>query len=98
MKRTLPALVAAMAPLALPAPGGAATDRAAVQRTLLVSHARGGGVPNGPSSHGVISNDRRRARLIAFQSDASNLVAGDGNGFTDVFAVRRAGHVGDRGG
>jgi hypothetical protein len=98
MKRMLPALVALLAPLATPAAGGAATDRSASQRTLLISHARGGGVPNGPSSHAVISNDRRRARLIAFQSDASNLVAGDTNGVSDVFAVRRAGRVGNRGG
>jgi hypothetical protein len=81
------------AALLLTAPAGAASTRASQQTTLLVSRARDGGLPNGPSTNAVISSDRRWARLIAFQSDASNLTRNDTNGFTDVFAVRRAGHV-----
>jgi len=46
----------------------------------------------------VISGDGRFARIIAFQSRASNIVRGDRNGLTDVFAVRRAGRIGNNGG
>lgn len=51
----------------------------------LVSVATGGGPGNGPSSAdawGVASTDGRH---VAFQSDATNLVAGDTNGHTDAF-------------
>jgi hypothetical protein len=68
-----------------------------VQTTQLISRAADGGMPNGQSTHAVISNDRRYARIIAFESDASNLVANDRNGHTDVFAIRRAGPVNNRG-
>ncbi len=67
------------------------------QTTLLISRALGGGVPNGPSTNGVISNDKRYARVIAFESQASNLVAGDRNGQEDVFAVFRRGSIGNNG-
>src|SRR3954447_348795 len=70
---------------------------ARTQNTKLVSRSVTGGVPNGPSTNGVISNDRRWARVIAFQSDASDIVRGDSNGQTDVFAVKRAGHVNNKG-
>jgi hypothetical protein len=95
MKLAIPATLAAALLIATPA--GGASIRASQQTTLLVSRARGGGLPNGPSTNAVISPDRRWARLIAYQSDASNLVKDDTNGFTDVFAVRRAGHVTNRG-
>jgi Tol biopolymer transport system component len=42
----------------------------------------GGGDPNGSSFGGSISAD---GRYVAFESTASDLVAGDGNGLTDVF-------------
>jgi hypothetical protein len=67
------------------------------QTTVLISRAAGGGIPNGPSTNAVISNDKRFARVIAFQSDASNLVAGDRNSQRDVFAVFRAGSVNNKG-
>ena len=73
------------------------TARESAQSTILISRALGGGLPNGPSSHAVISNDRRWARAIAFQSEASNLVAGDVNGASDVFVVRRDGIFGNDG-
>ncbi len=44
---------------------------------------------NGPSGHPAISGDDRKARLVAFDSLASNLVAGDTNGMSDVFVWRR---------
>ena len=37
----------------------------------------------------MISSDRRWARFIAFESEATNLVRGDTNGVKDVFVVRR---------
>jgi hypothetical protein len=45
---------------------------------------------NGGSANVVISQDNRDARLIAYDSDASNLVVGDSNGLRDVFVIRRA--------
>src|SRR3954451_9369638 len=81
---------------ALIAPAAAAAaDRD--QTTLLISRALDGGLPNGQSTNAVISNDRRYARVIAFESDASNLVARDTNGLRDVFAVRRSGRVNNKG-
>jgi hypothetical protein len=59
--------------------------------TKLISRGLHGHRPNGPSSHPVVSGDRRFARIIAFESKASNLVRGDGNRTRDVFFIRRAG-------
>ncbi len=67
------------------------------QSTALISRSLDGGVPNGASTHAVISNDKRYARAIAFESDASNLVNGDSNGQRDVFAVLRTGSIGNDG-
>ena len=67
------------------------------QATQLISRAMNGGFPNGPSFNGVISGDRRWARVIAFESWASNLVPGDRNGLGDVFAIRRSGRFGNDG-
>jgi TolB protein len=63
------------------------------QTTLLISKALDGGAPNGPSTHPVISSDRRYARLIAFESEASNLVANDTNDQKDVFVIPRTGTI-----
>jgi hypothetical protein len=65
--------------------------------TFLISRGLGGSSPNGPSTHPVISNDKRYARAIAFQSEASNLVRGDTNGVSDVFLVKRTGNIGNEG-
>jgi hypothetical protein len=67
------------------------------QSTILISRAIDGNVPNGASTHGVISNDKRYARAIAFESDASDLVSSDPNGQRDVFAVLRGGHIDNNG-
>lgn len=68
----------------------AATAGESVRTTFLFSRSYTGGIPNGPSRHGTISHDQRIARVAAFESDASNIVQGDSNGATDIFAVRRA--------
>jgi hypothetical protein len=81
-------LLAAGAPTAAAAP-----SRADLQDTLLISRSMSGGLPNGPSSHSVISNDKRYARVIAYESEASDLVPGDTNGVKDVFATRRTGRA-----
>jgi hypothetical protein len=90
----LAAFVAAGAGMLAPT---SAAGRASEQTTQLISRAIDGGIPNGPSTNAVISDDKRYARLIAFQSDASDLVPGDTNGATDVFMVRRAGSIGNDG-
>lgn len=62
---------------------------------LDISVAPNGAPANGDSSAPAISGDNRKTRLAAFQSDASNLVAGDTNGVTDVFVwFRPKGHQG----
>jgi hypothetical protein len=55
--------------------------------TTRESVATGGGQANGDSNPGTISSD---GRFVAFVSSASNLVAGDTNGFADVFARDRS--------
>jgi hypothetical protein len=94
VRRAYPAVsgLAALLAAAVLVPGAAsAKPRHQVQHTILVSRALDGGSPNGPSTNAVISNDRRWARIVAFESDASNLVRKDTNGFKDVFIVRRKG-------
>lgn len=49
--------------------------------TRLVSTAADGGGANGPSTNAAVGG-----RVVAFNSEASNLVAHDGNGLRDVFA------------
>jgi hypothetical protein len=82
------ALAACAAGAAAPAPG---QDRADLQSTDLISTSLSGGVPNGPSTNPVISGDRRYSRLIAYESEASDLVRGDLNGVKDVFVAVRGG-------
>src|SRR4051812_17197774 len=75
----LPVALTSVAAATSAGSGDAPVTAARVQTTRLISHSFRGGVPNGPSTHGVISGDRRYARLIAFQSTASNVVRGDTN-------------------
>src|SRR5205823_2606699 len=51
-------------------------------RTVRVSDAPGGAAANGDSRAPAVSGD---GSAVAFESRASNLVAGDGNGASDVF-------------
>lgn len=56
---------------------------------LNISVAPNGAPANGSSSAPTISGDNRKNRFVAYQSDASNLVAGDTNGVTDIFVWSR---------
>jgi TolB protein len=89
-------LAAACLPIALLL----ATATAALARdatTTLFSRSLAGGTPNGASTNAVISTDLRYSQVIAFESEASDLVNGDTNQMKDVFAVRRAGSFGNTG-
>ena len=66
------------------------------QDLLLLSRNAAGLPANGPSRNVVISQDKRFARLAAFESDATNLVAGAGGG-TNVYVVERAPGYGENG-
>ena len=57
------------------------------QTTRRISTAMNGGNSNGISARAAISAD---GQVIGFSSTASNLVAGDTNGFDDVFVNQRA--------
>ena len=59
------------------------------RETLLISRSAGGGFPNGASRNAAISGDYQLASLVAFDSDASDIISGDTNGVSDVFFVRR---------
>jgi hypothetical protein len=78
-------------------PAVAADARSDVQTTQMISRSTTGGVPDGASGHSVVSGDKRYARAIAFESDASDLVGGDTNGQKDVFATLRGGTFGNKG-
>ena len=84
------AALAVAALLLAAAPAQAQRFTADDRETLLLSRAADGGFPDGPSRNGVFSYDRQFARFAAFESDATNIVAGDTNGQTDVFVVDRA--------
>src|SRR5919202_621780 len=97
-RTTFRPLIAVLAIAAAAAPAAHANAaRESAQNTLLISRAYTGGIPNGPSTNAVISNDRRWARAIAYQSEASNIVPNDTNGVSDVFVVRRDGVFGNDG-
>lgn len=84
------ASAAALAAALVPA-GSALADRPdSLRTTFLLSRSLDGGIPNGPSRNASVSHDQRIARVIAYESDASDIVAGDSNGLTDVFVVTRA--------
>jgi hypothetical protein len=71
--------------------------RPASQRTTFLLSVANGGFPNGPSRNAAVSHDQRIARYVAYESDASNIVAGDSNDQTDVFLVIRAQPFGSNG-
>jgi hypothetical protein len=70
---------------------------ASERTTSLLSRAADGGFPNGDSRNPDVSHDQRIARVMAYESDASNIVSGDVNNTTDVFIVRRQGPWGQHG-
>ncbi len=57
-------------------------DQVAGTTTLVSVNASGTGGGNGVSNNAVISGD---GRWVVFESSATNLVAGDANGLTDLF-------------
>ena len=65
--------------------------------TYLLSKSLAGTIPDGPSRNPAISQDQRVAKVVAFESDATDLVNGDTNGLTDVFFIRRAEPYGNDG-
>src|SRR3954453_6289705 len=90
--------VLAVAGVSAAVPAAAAAGRRSdLQYTSLISRSMSGKMPNGASSHPVISGDKRFARAIAYESEASNLVRNDRNGFKDVFAVLRTGRINNLG-
>jgi hypothetical protein len=88
-------LLAALAALAAALPEASHGQRNTT--TTMLSRATDGGTPNGASTNAVISGDLRYSRIIAFESEATDLVSGDTNGHKDVFAIRRAGSFGNNG-
>lgn len=80
-----------------PSEQGVGTRPPSARTTFLLSKAQDGGFPNGPSRNAAVSHDQRIARFMAYESDATNIVAGDDNGTTDVFVVRRAQPFGTNG-
>lgn len=66
-------------------------------QTILLSRSADGATPNGPSRSAVISQDKRFARVVAFESDASDIVPGTAAGVTNVFAIRRDDPYGENG-
>ena len=103
MRRRLAAGVAAVAALAITSSAlGHHDDKDTTlyvpdSTTYLLSRSLSGGVPNGPSRNPAISQDQRLAKIVAFESDASDVVAGDVNNATDVFFIRRAEPYGNDG-
>jgi hypothetical protein len=91
MRRLIFVLLAAATCTGALASSAAAASRADLQTTVAITDG------NGDSSHAVISQDRRYSTILAFESEASDLVAGDTNGLKDVFMIRRAGHPGNNG-
>jgi hypothetical protein len=79
----------AVALTALLAFAGPASARIFGTQPLDISVGPHGEGANGPSGHAVISGDDRKARLVAFDSFASNLTRTDRNGVEDVFVWSR---------
>jgi TolB protein len=94
----LRAAIAAATLMLVAAPAAHAFDPTQDRETHLLSRSLAGGFPNGPSQDGAFSQDGQGASIAAFDSDASDLVAGDSNGLTDVFVVRRGGAFTTKGG
>src|SRR5918911_2974566 len=85
------AAIAVLGGTALASASSAPIHASRVQTTRLISRSTGGAPPTGGHTTLVSSAARRYARVIAFESEASNLVGGDTNGLKDVFATARGG-------
>lgn len=90
-------VVASLALTIALATAGAASAAVFGTLPLNISTDASGNAGNGPSGHPAVSGDNRAAKYVAFDSDASNLVAADANAATDVFVwTRPAGRAGVR--
>src|SRR3954454_15468025 len=89
------ALAASALIVAIPVTGAHAFDPTKDRETHLLSRSVNGGFPNGPSRDAVFAQNGQGASYIAFESDASDIVASDPNGVTDVFVLRRGGRYTD---
>src|SRR5689334_25432574 len=74
----------------LAAAAGAHANVPGISETRLASRTPDGVFPDGASTNPAISGDRQVAALLAYDSVASNIVAGDPNGHADVFVLHRA--------
>jgi hypothetical protein len=84
---TRPPLLACLIVLLLPA-----TGHGFGSTPLNISIGIGKERPNGASAQPAVSGDNRKVRLVAYSSNASNLVRGDTNNVSDVFVWRRPAH------
>jgi hypothetical protein len=75
----------------VPALAGPFPHRQWAPDTTLLSQARRGGLPDGPSCCGVVSHDERIASVMAFESLADDIAPGARLGVANVFAVFRRG-------
>jgi hypothetical protein len=91
MRRIFPSLFAAAALAAAFAPYASAANRADLQSTVAITQG------NGDSTHPVISQDRRYSTILAFESEATDLVPGDTNEVKDIFMIRRTGRPDNKG-
>ncbi|HEY2602503.1 MAG TPA: hypothetical protein VGI67_13180 [Thermoleophilaceae bacterium] len=88
MRRVSPLAAAGCVAFSLAVPA-AASARIFGTAPIPISVGPQGQGANGPSGHPTISGDDRKARYVAFDSAASNLVGNDSNGHWDIFVWRR---------
>ena len=88
MRHTLPLLVLSLLIAALLMPGTAAAAAKKTQRVSVSSAGVQGNLRSGIYKPSVSAD----GRYVAFESAASNLVAGDANGYIDVFVRDRKLH------
>jgi hypothetical protein len=94
-RRALAAIAAATV-TATAAAAPAAADPPGAQ-TVLISRTPTGAPANAPSRNAVISQDKRFGRVVAFESDATDIAPGAQPGVTNVYVATRAQPYGDNG-
>jgi len=85
----LSAVLLATGAIAFVAPPAAGARVFGTEPIPISVAADGESAVDGPAGKPSISGDNRKGRLVAFHSDASNLIGGDANGATDVFVWHR---------
>jgi len=96
VSRIVPLAVVLAGLLAVAAQAQAQTAEFPGQDLLLLSRNAAGVPANAPAGNAVISQDKRFGRVAAFESTATNLVAGAGGG-SNVYVARRAAGYGENG-